>query len=78
MGFVAGYNSHLARMPAPAVSQKVSSFNSEYHNIDLYYCFKVTTRQKEILPSHLSLVDVDWECSTKYLGIKWIYLEQGY
>ena len=50
--FIAGYSCHLAHLAAGAggrAFQKVSNFDVEDHQVDLYYYVKGSTRQKGIL-----------------------------
>ena len=57
--FIAGCSCHLAHLVAGAGStafQKVSNFDVEVHQVDLYYYFKGSTRRKGILILSLHLL----------------------
>ena len=57
--FIAGCSCHLAHLAARAGStafQKVSNFDVEDHQVDLYYYFKESIRRKGILILSLHLL----------------------
>ena len=62
--FIAGCSCPLAHLTAKAggrAFQKVSNFDAEDHQVDLYYYFKGSTYRKSILIEYLQFVGLEWE-----------------
>ena len=77
--FIAGCSCHLAHLAAGAggrAFQKVSNFDVEDHQVDLYYYFKGSTRRKGILIEHLQFVGLEWEDMSRFVKTRWLCLER--
>ena len=77
--FIAGCSCHLAYLAAGAggrAFQKVSNFDVEDHQVDLYYYFKEGTRRKGILIEYLQFVGLEWEEMSLFVKTRWLFLER--
>ena len=55
---------------------KVSNFDVEDHQVDLYYYFKGSTRGKGILIEYLQFVGLEWEEMSRFVKTRWLCLER--
>ena len=61
------YLAHLAAGKRRSAYSNVSGFACKEHQGDLYYFFKGSSRQKDILTEFLDLTGLDWENLFRYL-----------
>ena len=68
--FVAGCSCHLAHLAAGAVGQAyqgITDFDMGDHQVDMYYFFKNSTRQKGILLEYLEFMGQEWENMSRFV-----------
>ena len=76
--FVAGCSCHLAHLAAGAVGQAyqgITDFDMGDHQVDMYYFFKNSTRQKGILLEYLEFMGQEWENMSRFVQTWWLSLE---
>ena len=75
--FIAGWSCHLTHLAARAggrAFQKVSHFNLEDQQVDLYYYFQGSTRRKGILIEYIQFLALEWEEMSRFVKIRWLCL----
>ena len=75
--FIAGWSCHLTHLAARAggrAFQKVSHFNLEDQQADLYYYFQGSTRRKGILIEYIQFLALEWEEMSRFVKIRWLCL----
>ena len=68
--FIAGCSCHLAHLAAGKGGDAyaaITKFDCEDHHVDLYYCFKRSTRRKGILKKYMDFVGCEWENFTRFV-----------
>ena len=77
--FIVGCNCHLDHWAAGkgrSAYSKVSGFDCEEHQVDLYYFFKGSSGRKSILTESLDFTGLEWETFVRYVKTWWLSLEQ--
>ena len=67
---------HLAAGAGGRAFQKVSNFDVEDHQVDIYCYFKGSTRRKGILIEYLQFVGIEWEEMSRFVNTRWHCLER--